>query len=151
MPGVVKIVFAVFGVVALGLGAIAAYLFLDARRFAASAERAEGVVTNLVWRPSGRSMAAYPVIRFQAASGAVDFTSSSGSYPPSYAVGDKVKVLYSPGNPRAARVESFAGLYFGAAIVGGMAVAFGAVTGVALLIFARVARRLQLDKLPYRV
>jgi hypothetical protein len=140
MPQVVKIMVAVFGAVTLLLGAVAAYLFLDARRFAASAEHAEGVVTRLVW---GQPRAVYPVIRFQAASGEVEFTSSSGSYPPSYAVGDKVKVLYPPGNPRAARVESFMGLYFGAALMGVMAVAFGGVTGVVLLIFALVAKRLR--------
>jgi hypothetical protein len=142
MPGVVKIVAGVFGVVALVLGAIAAYLFFDAWTFAARAERAEGVVTAVVPGPGRRSIAAYPVIRFEATSGPVEFRSSSGSYPPSYRVGDKVPILYRAENPRDARLDSFVGLYLGAAIVGGIALAFGAAAGGALLVTRSVFRSL---------
>jgi hypothetical protein len=47
------------------------------------------------------------VVRFVTArEQVVEFTSSSGSFPPAHRVGDSVKVLYDPDNPRKARIDS---------------------------------------------
>lgn len=149
MPLVTKIIVAVFGGVALVLGGIAIYLFVDAWQFTAGAERTQGVVTELVWQArTGRGArrrsvgTAHPVVRFQTADGAViEFRSRVGSSPPSYQVGDEVPVLYRPENPRDARIESFVDLYLAGTILGGIAVVFGGVAGGILLVVGLRTRR----------
>jgi hypothetical protein len=136
-----KIFIAVFGVLGLLFGAGAAYLVVDARKFAATAEHAEGVVTNLALNYRGRSFVAYPVIRFQGPNGAVEFQSNLGSNPPIYKVGDKVPLLYRPEDPHDARVDSFGTFYLEATVMGFLAVVFGGVAGLILLTGGRATRR----------
>jgi hypothetical protein len=101
------------GVACLAAGGVAAILVV---RFLATAERAEGtVVANVgrVDRAAGdpqRSDASFrPVVRFTAGGRPVTFEGSRGSSPPRHRPGDRVEVLYPPGDPGAARLASFSG------------------------------------------
>ena len=61
----------------------------DARQFAATAQRAQGVVTRIVWVDRGvdrrsRSSSTYPRVRFQAEGRTVEIQGRTGSSPPAY-------------------------------------------------------------------
>lgn len=114
----VKYLFTLFGAVML---AGTFYLSRDTRAFLASAVQAEGAVIELA-----RSHKTYrPVIRFIDRRGqAVEFTSSAGSNPPSYAVGEKVAVLYLPEKPHIAEVDDFFMIWGGLIILGILGVVF---------------------------
>jgi Protein of unknown function (DUF3592) len=92
------------GVVLVGFGG---YQAVDNLRFPAKARHAAGMVTDLEASSSGGKTTYKPVVRFVTArEQVVKFTSNSGSNPPAYRAGDSVKVLYDPGNPRKARIDS---------------------------------------------
>ena len=114
----IKYLFTLFGAVML---AGTFYLSRDTRAFLASAVQAEGKVIELV-----RSHKTYrPVIRFIDRRGqAVEFTSSAGSSPPIYAVGEKVAVLYLPEKPRNAEVDDFFVIWGGLIILGILGIVF---------------------------
>ena len=126
---------AIFGSIALVLAVVAIYLFVDTWRFTSNAGRAEGTVANVVWGIRTRLPAAYPVIRFQAPSGVIEFKARTGTSPPRFQVGDKVAILYRPEDPRDARIDSFVDLYLTATIFGFLAGVFG---GVAAMVFVIV-------------
>src|SRR4051794_5051946 len=120
--------FGVLALVGLGMligsvlfGGIGLWSLWDARRFAATAVHAQGVVTRLDW-----SDVAYPRGRFVAEGRTVEFRGQGGSSPPAYCVGGRVSVLYHPGQLGRARIESFWDQYL-------LALVFG-ITGVVLLI-----------------
>ncbi|KPQ01905.1 DUF3592 domain-containing protein [Marinobacter sp. HL-58] len=78
-----------------------------------------GVVTDLVYSRSSDSSSYYPVVRFEDDAGQViEFQSSSGSNPASYSRGERVSVLYLPGEPESARIDGFFSLWGGALILG---------------------------------
>ncbi|OGO36752.1 MAG: hypothetical protein A2W35_04810 [Chloroflexi bacterium RBG_16_57_11] len=70
----------------------------------------------------------YPVVAFSLADGSRQTVQmAEGSWPPSFAVGDEVKVLYDPGKPLEARVKSTSGtvsLWIWTMVTGVLAVAF---------------------------
>jgi hypothetical protein len=75
-----------------------------------------------------------PVIVFITDSGQkVRFTSLASSYPPRYAVGDSVPVLYEANRPDQARIRSFHDLWFMPSLLGGLGLVFTAI-GAGLLI-----------------
>lgn len=130
----VKYLFTLFGAVML---AGTFYLSRDTRAFLASAVRAEGTVIELV-----RSHKTYrPVIRFIDRRGqSVEFTSSAGSSPPSYAVGEKVAVLYLPEKPQNAEVDDFFVIWGGLIILGILGIVFFLI-GAGLFVAARRRQR----------
>jgi hypothetical protein len=103
------------GLIATTLGAIFSAIggcwMYNATRFNAVAEKAEGVVIRLDTREShdrGRvSRTFVPVVEFEAAGRKITFTGSVGSAPAAYKVGERVKVVFAPGNPDDARIDSF--------------------------------------------
>ena len=111
----------------MGLGAMVGggYWFVQTLGFKSSAARADGVVVKLESRrSSGRSGARgrgrsggpsfAPVFEFKDAEGGSHrVTSSVSSRPAAYDVGEKVAVLYSPGDPEDARIDSFFSLWGG--------------------------------------
>jgi Protein of unknown function (DUF3592) len=108
----------------------------EARRFAASATRAQGVVVELVQRPSPAPRQSghltYPVVRYNTTDGReVVFRSGFGARPSPWQPGQPVTVLYDPADPQAARIESGAA---STALPG----CFGAV-GVAVAVFGTLA------------
>jgi hypothetical protein len=74
-----------------------------------------------------------PVFNFKAADGAsYTVSSDAGSSPAGFAVGEAVRVLYSPSNPARARIDSFAQLWFTSLIFGCLGV--GAIAAGLLLL-----------------
>jgi uncharacterized membrane protein YjjB (DUF3815 family) len=118
------VVFAVVGFVML-VGAV--YLYKGARAFVSGASRAEGTVVNLVQKTnrSKTSSALSPVVNYRHANGkTIEFTSSDGSDPSRYTIGQKVEVLYYPLEPLNAEINGFFAIWGITAIFGG----FGAIT-----------------------
>ena len=61
----------------------------------------------------------YPIIRYADTAGQEHtLYSGTGSFPPAYAVGDRVSVLYNPANPKDAKVNSFSDLWLLPLILG---------------------------------
>ncbi|OAI40315.1 hypothetical protein AYO40_04910 [Planctomycetaceae bacterium SCGC AG-212-D15] len=110
-----------FGLIALVLGAVSLWSIMDARGFIANAERTEGVVVGLA---PGTKSTVYGVIQFQAEGREVRIRSRTASSPPAYSVGQKVTVLYVPGELDEARVESFWEQYLLAVITGSIGLVF---------------------------
>ena len=83
-------------------------LGLRARNFAAGALPAQGVVVGLV---GGETYS--PQVRFSTPDGTViEFVDSGpSSDPPSFSIGEEVRVLYRRENPQKARIGTFFRLY----------------------------------------
>jgi hypothetical protein len=134
-----------FLLLGLGLLAGAGYAASRTAAFLRIAASADGTVVDLVESVStdsdGRRSRTYrPVVEFAPASGAVrTFTSSSGSSPPAYDVGERVTVLYDPQNTHDARLKGTFSLWGVAIILGGIGLVFGGIGGG--MIAARSARR----------
>lgn len=121
---------AILTLIALGAGMIlvAGGLVVARLLFLAGAARTEGRVVALKGAGAGAeaggpSQALRPVVRFPDRDGrAVEFTVPVASSLPRYRIGDPVPVRFDPRNPsRKARVESFLGLWFAPALLGGLA------------------------------
>src|SRR5262245_58085058 len=88
----------------LGAGLLigAFYAFSSTKHFVIRAVPAQGTVVGLETSysssKSGPSKRYHPVIEFMAGPRKIYFTSSAGSSPPSYVVGESVKVLYEESN-----------------------------------------------------
>ena len=94
----------------LGLHGLLAWVFRKKRRLAGWS-RASGIVVAL--RSQGRRCLA-PVVRFSTAD-AREFihSSTTGSNPPGFTVGEAVVVLYDPVDPSRAVIPTFFQLWFG--------------------------------------
>lgn len=122
-------------------------LVQQTRSFIARAQHAAGEVVELVPRYSNNSSTYAPAVRFAAADGReIRFVSSSSSNPPAYSTGERVDVLYLPGEPERARINGFFSLWGGPMILGGIgAVLF--VLGLAVQLAGGMARRKEQDLL----
>jgi hypothetical protein len=103
----VPVIFALVGTAFLVLGLRSASAL---RRFRRTAQRAPGVVLDLVLDAAGprgdRSWIYFPIVRYSLPDGrVVDFRSSQGSVPPAVRKGQQVTVLYDPADPSNARLE----------------------------------------------
>ncbi|MEO8061321.1 MAG: DUF3592 domain-containing protein [Pseudomonadota bacterium] len=132
----------VYVILGVGISVLALALVLanETRGFVAQAASAPGTVIELFEfrRKKGASSNFRPVVKFAVPSGEeITFTSSYGSRPPAYQVGESVEVLYLPGD---ARIKGFAPLWAGPLIVGGIGVAFTAV-GLCILLLGRANAR----------
>ncbi|WP_448380161.1 DUF3592 domain-containing protein [Gloeomargarita sp.] len=131
------------GMLSTGIGALVfsggLFSLHKTRTFLATAARATGEVIALErrWsrrREGGSSCHYYPVVQFQLPNGRwVQFTGQVGSTPPAYRVGQRVEVLYPPGQPHAARLCSFLELWFGPILFTGMGGLFLLMGGVSLI------------------
>lgn len=88
----------------------------DLGSFLRTAVSAEGTVVRLDWRVDMRRMRPstgyQAVVRFRKADGGTnEFVDDSGSDPPRYSIGEKVRVLYDPADPREAKIDSFRSLW----------------------------------------
>ncbi len=134
----VRLLMGVFGGIGAILLAIAAYVTVDAWRWKAHAARAEGVVTDLVWTRSDKgSSTAAPLVQFTAEGKTVEIKGGLSSSPPSYARGDRVTVLYTPGRPEDGEIEGFFQQYLVTVILTGLGVPFAAVPVVIAIVIAR--------------
>jgi hypothetical protein len=122
IAAILKYVFALIGA---GLLAGAMMWSVQTQRFLAEAVTAQGRVVELVHSRSSDSTTYRPVVRFTDSRGEeIEFTSSTGSNPPSYARGEQVAVLYLPGAPQDARINGFFSLWGGPAILGAIGSVF---------------------------
>lgn len=113
---IIKYVFGLLGIAML-VGTF--FLYRSTEAFLATSMKAEGSVVALVTSRSNDSTTYRPVVQFTTQDGqAVEFTSSSGSNPPSYNKGERVEVLYSPTAPQEAKINGFFSLWGGAVILG---------------------------------
>lgn len=113
----------VLGLTGIALLSLSGFLFYDRLVFMASADRADGEVTDLehvrssnknnpdgTWRPR---------VQFRTPSGAfVDFTPSSSSGTPRYEIGESVGVFFQPSNPNELLLDDWLELWGGALIAG---------------------------------
>jgi hypothetical protein len=79
----------------------------------------QGTVVGNTWRAFAEGGAAWcPVVEFKTADGtAVTFTDPIGSFPPDYAVGDTVRVLYDPADAEKARIATWKRLWLAPTII----------------------------------
>lgn len=114
--------FAIIGLILLG-GAL--YLYQDKQAFLEKSEVAQGTVVELLSTKSKNSISYRPVVQFITKVGEkIKFSSSVGSNPASYNVGENVEVLYDPINPNKAEINGFSSLYLAPLILGVIGTAF---------------------------
>lgn len=114
---------AVFGLIGLVLiGAAAAVYFAD-RRVTTDALRAEGIVVELMRSGKGYK----PLVHIQVEGRTHEILGTVSSSPPSFSVGDRVDVLYPPGNPAAGVIDSFMERYFVPVLLTGLGAIFGSI------------------------
>lgn len=136
----------VFLLIGLGLLAGGGYAASRTVAFLGTAASVEGTVVELVESVSRdsdghRSRTYRPTVEFQLGSGETrTFTSSMGSSPPAYDVGERVTVLYDPQDPGDARLQGTFALWGVSLILGGMGAIFGTV-GATLIAVRRARRR----------
>ena len=118
-----------------------------AMAFLGRATSAEGTVVELVPSTSTdddghRSTTYRPVVEFTAASGERrTFAHRVASAPPAYQVGERVTVLYDPGDVHDARIQGFSALWLLPTILGGLGAVFALVGGIILAVRAAGRRR----------
>ncbi len=102
------------------IGAIVSYQ--NTNSFIAKSTKAEGMIIDLV-RADSRTYK--PVVRFNAQDGElVEFTSSVGTSPPSYSIGEKVEVRYLSNEPKNAIINDFLTLWLAPLIFSGLGIIF---------------------------
>jgi hypothetical protein len=99
---------AVFGSIAVIMLAVAVVTSCDAFARAGAELQAPGVVVDTVEEPGDEdTVYSYPVVSFTDIGGTAHTVKvPEGSSPPEWAPGDAVTVLYDPGNPETARIDS---------------------------------------------
>lgn len=118
--------------------AVAAIIAFKVDHFVSAATQTTGVVIALAEKHDAKrdSITYAPVFTFATESGQTQsVTSSVATSPASYAVGDKVPVLYRPADPADAKIDSFWQLWFLPVLFAG----FGStelLTGIVLLYIA---------------
>ena len=118
----VKLMSLVVGIVLL---VVSVLLLLNTKDFLSEAVVTQGTVLELIASRSSDSITYRPVVQFANESGQlVNFTSSTGSNPPSYSPGQQVEVLYRPGERKSPRINSFFSLWGAEAIVAGIGTVF---------------------------
>jgi len=132
--------------VSLGL---TAFFYQRTKTFLDHAGRADGKVVRLVERPGSDSGTLfYPVFAFRdAGSREHEIYFGTGSFPPSYSVGDTVKLLYRPEQPNDAKIDDFFSLWGLPAILGGFGV-LELLVGAALLVAPLVINRFRHESAP---
>lgn len=121
-----------FGWIFFSLGmlflAIAAGAWLFGAIFRMQAEQATGTVIDVPVRHYADGNAYCPVVRFRARQGGT-YTHYSDicSWPPSYEVGQEVRIYYDPQNPERVQMEDFFGTWFIPLLFGFMGLVFGSI------------------------
>lgn len=117
-----KIIFSSVGLLFLIIGIS---FFLDTRSFLEEAFIANGTVVDLVESYSSDSTTYKPVVEFKTINNQfITFTSSTGSNPPSYHIGEVVDVVYEQNFPNDAKIRSFFTLWGLATVLFSMGLVF---------------------------
>jgi hypothetical protein len=132
-PQQMKAVGLVFVLVGMGMLALAGFFTVGTLRFLDPSVRVQGTITALLPVPrssndqnSGNTQITYaPQFSFADASGkTVTVTSRNSSNPPEFEVGESVFILYVPGDPEEARIDSFWQLWALPVILGSVGTSF---------------------------
>jgi hypothetical protein len=94
----------------------------DTRSFLATARSVTGTVIDERLTSSSNSTSYHPVVRYTAEGVTRTLVSSSGSNPPTHAIGDTVTVNYPPGHPERGQINGFMDLWFLPLILGGIGI-----------------------------
>ncbi|HEX9060963.1 MAG TPA: DUF3592 domain-containing protein [Clostridia bacterium] len=112
-PSIVFKIFFVIGSIFILTGSV---LIINQILFLNKACSAEGTVIDMKMskgKGHDKDTTFAPVVQFKLTEGEnITFTSSVGSSPPQFKIGDSVKVLYNPDNPGNAEINSFLSLWF---------------------------------------
>ena len=128
-----------YAMTAIGLGMLigAYFLFTNTQDFLKSSLTTTGTVTELIRSKSNDSTTYRPVVEFKTPAGKlIEFTSSSGSNPPSYSRGEVVEVYYDESSPEKAKINGFFTLWGGVTILGLLGLIFFSV-GASILVISR--------------
>jgi hypothetical protein len=116
---ILRSVFFAIGIV-MQIGAIVSYQ--NTNFFIAKSTKAEGTIIDL---EHANSRTYKPVVRFNAQDGeVVEFTSSVGTSPPSYSIGEKVEIRYLSNEPKNAIINNFLTLWLTPLIFSGIGIVF---------------------------
>jgi hypothetical protein len=108
-----------FFCVGLGLLIGSIYWYQNVTSFIADANLAQGTVVDVLRFRTRNSITFRPVIHFNTKNEElIEFTSTTGSNPASYSVGEKVEILYNTSEPHKARIVGFFSLWAGPMILG---------------------------------
>lgn len=132
VPSILKYVFSIVGV-ALFVGTLMSYK--STSDFLEEAVSVQGTVVALAKKRSEDSVTYRPVVEFVTGNGEeVEFTSTMGTNPPRFSVGEQVEVLYLPAEPGDAKINDFADLWWMTIGMAGMGIPFFAVGALIFLI-----------------
>ncbi|MBD2105499.1 DUF3592 domain-containing protein [Nodosilinea sp. FACHB-13] len=126
-----------------GIGMLAAtfFTYTNTNTFLKDAIKTEGTVIELIRSQSDDSVTYQPVVVFVSQEGEeIEFTSLSGSNPPSYSKGQAVEIFYLPDNPQKAEINGFFSLWGLPTILGALGSIFSTV-GTGLLVVPMVKER----------
>jgi hypothetical protein len=117
------------------LGVVAYIIYESQQNIVRNGDTATGTVVDMNYDHSGkRGGVYYPIVKFETAGGeVVEGRGQMGSSPPSYKVGDTVKVLYLKNDPKSWVIDRWPELYFLSAVIGLFASILGIVSIVATL------------------
>ena len=132
----------VFSLVGGLLALIGVFLFIRTRIFIGKAQKVKGIVIQMVYSHSSEGGGGYaPVYQFKTVDGqTIVIQDSLSSNPPRFQVGQKIEVLYDPGNPQKARINKWMNLYFAPALLVGLGLIFGGVGMV--IVFPQILKML---------
>ena len=136
-----SIIICAFTTIGIGFLITAVAVFINTQNFLKDAISTEGTVTELVRSRSGsessssNSVVYRPVIEFKTRDGnLVEFTSSTGSNPPSYSMGESVGIFYHKSSPERAKTDDYFSLWGATTIFGLFGVVFFLVGLVPILL-----------------
>lgn len=129
----VGLIFALIGT-AMTVGTY--FVFSSMNELASEGLRAEGTVIDLRYQSDDEGSGSYaPTVEFRDENGQRQvYYSSTGSNPPSYDRGEQVEIIYQPGTPERAMIDSFSDRWMLPLIMSVFALVFGGV-GYAILYF----------------
>ncbi|WP_299881707.1 DUF3592 domain-containing protein [uncultured Cocleimonas sp.] len=144
----------IFLPIGLALLAGAFYFYTSTQTFLKGALSAQGTVIELVRSKSSNSSSSSssytykPVVEFKTPAGKrIEFTSSTGSKPPSYSKGEIVEVFYDESFPQKAKINGFFYLWGPAIILGLMGVIFTLIGAAMLFMKYRKNKNIEYLKL----
>lgn len=142
MSRVIAWIGAAFAAVGLVLAAIGGWFYFADRDLAAAGVRTQGTVIQMVSsRDTNGSYTSRPVVEFFDPAGTRHvFMSQVSSSPPNHSTGERVDVLYLPGSPENAVIDSFFERFFAPLVLGGMGALFAVVGGGMLFAWLRHRR-----------
>lgn len=135
---ILKVIALVFSIIGIGMLVGSYFVYNNINQFVQTAVITTGKVIDLTWSRSTSSSGSssgvyYPVVRFETDRGqTIEFKGSTGSSPPSYKVGQDIKVIYSPKDPYRPEIDSLFSIWFGFIILCGLGVIF---SGIGLTVF----------------